>query len=80
MKFDKIINKIKKSNYDVSICECLIESDNIEYMAKNNNSVCVYTWNKEIIEKIKNVADNMNYKTIFKDPKGIMKCYEVFIY
>lgn len=80
MGFSKIINRIKKENYNVSIVKVLFEGvNNIEYGVFNSNSVCVYTHNYEVIKEIEKMAQNMKYRTAFRKTSKFSP-NEIFIY
>jgi len=64
--YTKLVKKIQKAGYDVSISNCLIDEDIKDYCPKygEENALLVYTYfNDELINKIKNIAENMNFKT-----------------
>lgn len=80
MGFNKIISKIKKGNYDVSIVKALFDGiNNIEYGVFNSNSICIYTHDDKIIKEIEKIAQSMKYRTAFRRTNKFAP-NEIFIY
>lgn len=86
IKFDKLMKEVKKEELNVSIVDCMVDNGKIEYMARynQNNSKCFYTYDKTIINKIKNIASKSNYKTLLQETKTIIPqtglLLELFVY
>lgn len=81
--YTKLVKKIQKAGYDVSISNCLVNGDIKDYCPKygQENALLVYVhFNDELINKIKNIAENMKYKTELVTTRSALGVFnELFI-
>lgn len=81
--YTKLVKKIQKAGYDVNISNCLVDGDIKDYCPKygEENALLVYTYfNDEPINKIKNMAENMNFKIELVKTKNALGVFnELFI-
>jgi len=81
--YTKLVKKIQKAGYDVNISNCLVDGDIKDYCPKygQENALLVYVhFNDELINKIKNIAENMKYKTELVTTRSALGVFnELFI-
>lgn len=85
-KFNKLMKEVKNTGLEVSIVDCLVDNGKIEYMAgySRNNGKCFYTYDRSVINKIKEIASKLHYKILLQETKTIIPqtglFQELFVY